>query len=225
MHPILRPNRQRAQYAVYGLYIAAAGTLASAISAFMQYRLLNGFNIGIVEAEANDRREQLIAILNGVLFVANAILFILWFRRAYFNLHQIPGATPTHSEGWAAGAWFVPLLNLVRPYQIGNEIFRQSKEQAGESDNNNTLPGMWWASFIIMNFAANISVRWLSDATTGDELSQATIFSMVVDGLSFISIFLAIRYIKTTSRYEEKMQQGLLVDEIGKEAEEEGQTI
>jgi hypothetical protein len=220
MHPILRPNKQRAQYAVYGLYIAVAGTLASAISAYMQYRLLNGFNIGIAEAEANDRREQVIAILNAVVLIVNAILFICWFRRAYFNLHQVPGATPSYSEGWAAGAWFVPLLNLVRPYQIGNEIFRQSKEQAGEADNNNSLPGMWWASFIIMNITSNIAVRWVRDAETAENLSQATIFSLVVDGLAFISLFLAIRYVKTTSRYEEKMQQGLLVDEIGKEVEE-----
>lgn len=223
MHPILRPNQERARYAIIGLYIVAAGTIASVISAFMQYQLLGSANIGMAEAEANDQRERIIAIINVIIFIINAVLFISWFRRAYFNLHQVPGATPSFTEGWAAGAWFVPFLNLARPYQIGKEIYQQSKEQAGESDDNNSLPGLWWATFLIMNISANIAARLARSAESPEEFKTATLVNLVVEGLTFIAIFLAIRFIKTTSRYEDAMQHGLLVDEIGEPEKPEQQ--
>ncbi len=51
----------------------------------------------------------------------------MWFRRAYFNLHQKVSYL-SHSEGWAAGSWFVPIVNLYRPYQIMKEIYVETKE-------------------------------------------------------------------------------------------------
>jgi hypothetical protein len=48
------------------------------------------------------------------------------FRRAYRNLPALGAESPRFSSGWAVGAWFVPFLNLVRPKQIMDDIWRAS---------------------------------------------------------------------------------------------------
>ena len=42
------------------------------------------------------------------------------------------------SEGWAIGAWFVPVFNLIRPKQILNDIWHGSDPAHGEGDDD------WW---------------------------------------------------------------------------------
>ena len=76
--------------------------------------------------------------------VAGAACFIPWFHRAYKNLSTWH-ATRFRS-GWAIGAWFVPFLNLVRPYQIAKELATLSGPKPTTA--TNALP-LWWALVII----------------------------------------------------------------------------
>jgi hypothetical protein len=68
---------------------------------------------------------------NGALhffYVAEAvcgICFIFWFRAAYGKLERAGGQL-RFSRGWAIGAWFVPLMSLVRPKKIANDLWRAS---------------------------------------------------------------------------------------------------
>ena len=89
-------------------------------SQFLQYQLLttNGGVFSEAEAQANNLRVQLVAILVLIIRLASIIVFIMWFRRAYNNLHKIGVPHLEFSEGWGAGAWFVPFINLARPYTI-----------------------------------------------------------------------------------------------------------
>ena len=81
----------------------------------MQYDLLqtvaNGGFISDEAVEANDTRESFLGIIYLIAYIISGITFIMWFRRAYFNLHQ-KVSWLNHSEGWAAGCWFVPIVNL-----------------------------------------------------------------------------------------------------------------
>ncbi len=56
--------------------------------------------------------------------VAGAIGFLVWWYRAYDNLPGLTGFSRRFGRGWAVGAWFVPILSLWRPKQIGNDIWR-----------------------------------------------------------------------------------------------------
>lgn len=62
-----------------------------------------------------------------VIYVISCITFIQWFRRAYYNLGQI-AKNLSYEEGWAAGSWFVPILNYFRPYQIMKELYKKTKK-------------------------------------------------------------------------------------------------
>ena len=118
---MLRPNGDRARAASLLLYIVLAFNVLAIGSGFMQYRLLGRMAEGETFPqellERNDLREQVIGIAFVLVYVTCGVLFIRWFRRAYFNLHTLATGL-RDSEGWAAGAWFVPIVNLYKPFQL-----------------------------------------------------------------------------------------------------------
>ena len=95
----------------------------------MQYNLLLDLDQGLYVSEEdltlNDLREFGIGIAAIIIQVFSIVTFIRWFRRAYFNTHS-RALNPAYEEGWAAGSWFVPILNLFRPYQIMKEIDKET---------------------------------------------------------------------------------------------------
>jgi Domain of unknown function (DUF4328) len=58
--------------------------------------------------------------------LATAVGFLVWFHRAYTNLPALGIEPLPYATGWTIGAWLVPLLNLVRPKQIMDTIWRGS---------------------------------------------------------------------------------------------------
>jgi hypothetical protein len=65
-----------------------------------------------------------LSVLQLVSVLAAAAAFIVWLYRAYGNLPILGIVKPRHARGWAIGAWFVPLANLVIPKQIANDVWR-----------------------------------------------------------------------------------------------------
>jgi len=84
-------------------------------------------------AESNDLRQLVIAIISMVVALISAVTFIMWFRRAYFNLHSRVSKL-SFTEGWAAGAWFVPIVNLGRPLNIMQELYNKTAALLKEKD-------------------------------------------------------------------------------------------
>ena len=125
----LRPNEQRAKTTILFLYISIVIDIIAFVGDYLQYNLLtnasNGISIGIDEANSNDLRQRLISLINLIIIIVSGIVFIRWFRRAYFNLHQKTDYL-YNSEGWAAGGWFVPIVCWYKPFQIMRELYEET---------------------------------------------------------------------------------------------------
>jgi hypothetical protein len=61
-----------------------------------------------------------------------------------------------YSPGWAVGSFFVPILNIFRPYQIAQEIWKASDPEASTVSWKQSKPGivviLWWLSALIFYF-------------------------------------------------------------------------
>lgn len=212
----LRPNGQRAKNAISLIWILLALEIISLISGYFQYNLLqtiaNGGEISIETATANDTREQLIAIIYLIVSVISAVTFIQWFRRAYFNLHQ-KVTNLTHTEGWAAGSWFVPIVNLYRPYQIMKELYKETKElfnKKGVNINTNFTTsslGWWWTLWIINNIIGQFIFRYSMRAESIDELTTSTIASMIGNIIEIPLSLITVKIIKDYSNVEPKLYE------------------
>jgi hypothetical protein len=58
--------------------------------------------------------------------VATIVIFLMWLHRAYRNLPALGAPKPRFSPSGAVWAWFIPILNLWRPYQILREVWQVS---------------------------------------------------------------------------------------------------
>lgn len=203
----LKPNEQRAKTAITLIWIVMAVECLAAISGFMQYGLLmdvaNGIEVSEDTANVNDYREMAIGLIFLIVYIISAVTFIQWFRRAYYNLHQ-KVSDLKRTEGWAAGAWFVPIISLYWPYQIMKELFDRTKQLLNDKGIYQTetfssgLVGWWWAVWIINNFVGQLDFRLSRHAETIDDITINTIVSIIG---SLINIPLAIITVKLIKNY------------------------
>jgi tRNA A-37 threonylcarbamoyl transferase component Bud32 len=203
----LKPNKLRANSAIIWIWAVLGLEIANIIISFitmvvlieMNYSYGGGDLFSVVEALSG-----LIGILYFIAFLISAITFIKWFRRAYFNLHQINNNL-TFTEGWAAGSWFVPIVNILRPYRIMKELYlktinflKNSGRTPIQKTKTNHL-GWWWALWLISGFLSYLTVRLsLYDYYDIDYLIGIS-FLDIITGL--VSIPLAIITVKVIKRY------------------------
>ncbi|MDT0620634.1 DUF4328 domain-containing protein [Croceitalea vernalis] len=206
----IRPNAKRAKWAEYSLWAILVIGIISFISSYLQYDLLlkvqEGFVVSDPELEDNDLREGIVGITYSVLFIISAITYIRWFRRAYYNLHSRT-LTPLYDEGWAAGAWFIPILNLFRPYKIMMEIDEETStliEKRKENTIKRTggLIGAWWALWIISGMVDRYAFKLGWRAETLDEFLTSTQAEMVGMLVEFPLVILAILVVRKISDKE-----------------------
>jgi uncharacterized membrane protein len=205
MYPVfLQPNQERAKWAMALIVAGLVMSIIALISDFVQLDLLQRIakgDIFMVEAESNDTRQMWIGLLVILIYIISVFTFIMWFRRAYWNLHQ-KVHNLSHSEGWAAGAWFVPIVNLFRPYQIMNELYEKTeiylinKGIKPNTSLNTTHVGIWWTFWIICGIIGRIVFRLSLNAEEPAELILATQFSIVGEILDIPLCLLAFFVIK-----------------------------
>lgn len=207
----LRPNGERAKNAITLVWIVLALEVVSIISGYFQYDLLqtvaNGGEISMETATANETRGQIIGIVYSIVFSISAVTFIKWFRRAYYNLHLRVNHL-AQTEGWAAGSWFVPIINLYRPYQIMKELYQETKElliQKGFSINDNFTTGSlgwWWTLWIINNVIGQFVFRYSMRAESVDELTISTVASLIGNVVGIPLAIITVKVIKDYSNVE-----------------------
>ncbi|WP_162426577.1 DUF4328 domain-containing protein [Pontibacter pudoricolor] len=205
---LTKPNGQRAKMAIALIGGVLAAEVLAFYSSYLQYTLLEDAASGIFSEEAmaaNDAREQLVAGIYFLLFAGSGLAFVLWFRRAYYNLQQRTGAN-SFSDGWALGSWFVPILCLYRPYQIMRELYLDTSRMLAafgqEYALKTTYLGSWWALWIFSNFLGQILFRSYMNSETLEGLTNATVASMFGNLVGIPLALITMKVIKDYARVE-----------------------
>ncbi len=177
--------------------------------------------------------EHLLAIggVVGIIsLVAGAIGFLVWWYRAYSNLPGLTGYTRRFGRGWSIGGWFVPILSLWRPKQLGNDIWRGGDPEARGNARWTSLPvsplvHWWWAIFLLSNVAGGVAGALLSsdpvlsnsvvapgltpvaDPPTHADLvleHSAAIVNVVSDVIDIAAAVLAILFVKAVTGRQDR---------------------
>ncbi|NPA45519.1 MAG: DUF4328 domain-containing protein, partial [Chlorobi bacterium] len=208
----IKPNKERADIAIKLIWLVMLIEIISATSSFFQYRLLmkisKGEIISVQVANANDTREQIVAIVYLIVFFISGITFIKWFRRAYYNLGV--RTKTNYTEGWAAGAWFVPIISLFRPVQIMNELWDKTSKLISEKTNTPTtsrpvIIGIWWALWILSHFIGRYVLKLGMKAETIDDYINSTVGDMVISILGIPLAIITVLIINSYSKKEEEL--------------------
>jgi hypothetical protein len=152
---------------------AALAALAL-VSSFLQAELL-GRSFTEAEGQANDSRQQVIGILQVVLYFLTAVFFGRWIYRAQHNVRALGAAGLAVSPGWAVGYFFVPVVNLWKPYQAMKELWRASKDPAAwQGVSVASILPLWWTLWLGSNVLGQVSFRLAMSADTLDDFKLAT---------------------------------------------------
>jgi hypothetical protein len=121
-----------------------------------------------------DYSEETSALIFGAVYGSTAIAlmvaylvaivgFLLWLHRTVANAEALGRGVRNVSPGMAVLYWFIPILNLFRPYHVVTALYRRSnpgttlaKDWVARRD---WIPSAWWGTWVFGSMAENISAR------------------------------------------------------------------
>jgi hypothetical protein len=175
----------------------------------------DGARVDLEELNESDDRVQNAGILQSATYVVCIIGFLVWYGRAYRNIERLGAQGLRWGKRWAIAYWFIPIVNLFRPKQVMNDIWRGSDPElprVAHHWQNNHVPALfhwWWALWIVTGFISNILFRRsLEDANTPDELVSLATGYVIWDVVDIVPALLLMLIIwKTTKRQEERRER------------------
>lgn len=154
----------------------------------------------------------LLAVVFGLSGIATAVVFVIWFHRVRQNAGVFAPDTQTRTDGWAIGAWFIPLANLWIPRQIAVEVWRASRQDPYGPDGARelTVLNSWWTCFVVGLVLDRLSSSLYDQAETLDALTTAAAWSLA--GYAFIVAagILAILFVRRLTSMQHTKATGML---------------
>jgi len=213
----LRPNEQRAKAAIALIWLILALDILTIVFELFQYYLIqmieNGEDVSEIIAYIVDYGVLGCGTIYIMVAIISIITFIRWFRRAYFNLKVI-SYTTDYNDGWAAGAWFIPIMNLFVPYKIMKELYVKTdhylllKEGYTKDKKLKTsYVGWWWALWIISTVITRIYFRIQMKSSFSLDEDSTIFFSVITTAVAIILAIVTIIVINDYSEAETLLYQ------------------
>ncbi len=191
------------KWARWFLYAQVIIALIAMISSIREYQLLEDFKNGIYTSlelaiaagEANDARQSIVGIIQGIIYIISGILILTWIYRANYNARHLGARDMAFTPGWSIGWYFIPIAHLWKPYQAMKEIWKTSSNpQSWSSQSVSSLLPWWWFLWIVDGMFASISFRLVLQAEEINELMVANVVTQlsVVIGIPLSLIVIAI---------------------------------
>ena len=170
------------------VWIQLGAGILNMLSDIAQMSLASSGSISPAAAEANDSRQAIIGGIYFLVFVATAIVFLKWIYRANLNCRGFGATDMRFTPGWSIGYYFIPFLNLVRPYQAMKEIWKVSTNPLNWKDQAaSALLGWWWALWLTSGIFGQLSFRMSMKVTSPSSLEAATAMA-IASGLADIPL-------------------------------------
>jgi len=123
-------------------------------------------------------------------FVATAVVFSMFLHRCCGNAHALGAEGMEFTPGWTVGWFFIPIMNLFKPYQAVQEIHRATDPEAGPYDwHQRAVPavfGWWWALWLVSNFLGGMIGR--AALSSNEAMLSVGPWLDVADGLLEIAL-------------------------------------
>jgi hypothetical protein len=130
-------------------------------------------------------------------WVVNVLLIVpyfMWLYRANQNCRHF-SFIMRFKPKWAVGCYFVPPMNVFRPCQVMQEIWRVSNNpRTWHNDRNSVLVGIWWTlTLATIGLAIFNGVQSLEAATRDDQVQVELVFLVLkVIQLAWYGTFIAL---------------------------------
>jgi len=150
-------------------------------------------------ASANDRAAH--AVVRDGIFLAQAaaltltsIAFMTWLYRCRVNLRAFGTRRLRYSRNWAIFGFLIPVLNLIRPYQVAREVWQASDPSTDDPFEWKLVKPpflfhAWWGSFILFVVFKLLAI-WMASSSAYDphRLQVAQGVELLADFMAAVSV-------------------------------------
>ncbi len=119
---------------------------------------------------------QLLELLGLLITLVSLLAFLTWVRRVHTNLRALERTSDIAPKS-AVVAYFIPFLNLWRPYQHMKQAWRLSAPKKSERDTVSMI-GPWWTVWVLRGLGST-AARLMRSADFEDQLIVGIITSVV----------------------------------------------
>jgi hypothetical protein len=158
----------------------------------------------------SDPVQGIVGLLQSGLGIVTGITFLKWVYRAYKNIQGFGAENLRYSPGWAVAYYFMPVLGLIRPVQVMNEIWRASDDPRDwRRRPGSWLIGSWWALFLVYALVTQISLQLALQASNSDQWNFAAIMAILGDLISIPLSIAALRLVTEVFRRQKVLVDGI----------------
>jgi hypothetical protein len=193
---------ERARWAQWLLGLGALLAIAAVWSSWHQLQLLQdlarGANIPNAEVEVSDARQQILALVQLSLGLVSAVVFLVWTSTLTRRLIELGVADMRYAPKWSVLGFIIPILNLIRPYQVMSELWRASEVVPGLDDPwarraTPLIVGVWFAILVVDSLVGRLASRTSFD--TIEQVLQVAWLTVLFDALGALTAFVALRLV------------------------------
>ena len=114
--------------------------------AFVEEVRLRPDAVTVTDGERIDRLTVWTAV-EVLAILVTGVLFIVWLYTVHRS-SRMDRRVMRHKSGWAIGGWFVPVLNLWRPFQMVSDVRRGA---TGDAEAGVSIrQGWWWGTWLVV---------------------------------------------------------------------------
>jgi len=216
--------RGRARLAEIALGIHAIALAIGAASVFQEITLLrnvvDGEYAAMPDAEfwalldANDSRQAIVWRLYLATFIFTIITFLMWQRRIRKNADYIGITGLRFSTVGVVGWWFVPIMNIFRPYQVMKEMWQSNYHSVNEQPEwcNSMVSGLlgWWWGLLLVSGWIAYGAGNLSLSRDPNLLIAGGWMEIVSSAIGVLSAVLAIALVREITAFQESKHYAYL---------------
>jgi hypothetical protein len=211
----MKPLAGRGKFVVLAFVVLLVIYVIAAWADFDLVNYLKGIESGgpvdRARAEAIDTRRATIGIGQLVVFLACVISFLVWIHRAYANLAASGLRGLKSTPGWAVGGFFIPILNLVRPYTVMTEIWSGSVYLSTYHSGvpwqrvpRNPMVIIWWLTYLGASILGRVADRTITPAEGVRGLISTTYSDLVFIAAQVVAAALALLLVRQVTAMQEK---------------------
>lgn len=151
--------------------------------------------VGSTLATVADAAGTLATVLNALdllLYLVTAVFFGIWIVRSHRAARSLGITDLSTTPGWALGFFFVPLLNLWRPYQAMESLWRESHTLAdGAGAGEGRWVVVWWILWLLWNWSGILTMGAMMEAVSSGS-SDGSVWLLAGDGLFVLATAAAV---------------------------------
>jgi hypothetical protein len=187
-------------YLLFACLLLEAGTLRSTFALRADLRVAAGEPLVPGEAAPTDAPRPALAKVKLAVLLGTGIVWLVWVRRAYRNLALVGSKRTRFTPRQAVGYWFIPLVNLVRAYQVMKDLWLRS-ESMNDRDAYDDLPAPallsgWWGMSLAWGALEEVVAASARGARTPFDLTNVTDVALVGSAVGIVAAVLAIRVVR-----------------------------